>query len=132
MDTDLDNLPLSFRWTASDPETEAPERWYIRGIMPDGSFYGTIHIFEPGRPNSIDIAEGTLNPDTNYTLRALAQELLSWNTSDDTQGASAALGLGPLSTPVSVTYYSRSAEQSTERGQAFERFADILRKVLCD
>lgn len=132
MQPDLTREILCFRWNGPNPKTGEAVRFTIRGIRPDGSYYGTAFVYEPGQVEWIDCVDGVLASDANRRLRELAQALVDSNYDDATEGATAALGIGAIGSASLVLYYTRTDGKNIARSEMFEEIGDILRIAIAE
>ena len=130
MQPDITREILSFRWSGPNPMTGEAERFTIRGIRPDGSYYGTAFVYETGQVERIESVDGVLTTDANQRLSELAQALVDSNVDDATGGATAALGIGAIGSASLVLDYTRADEKNIARSEMFEEIGEIFRNAI--
>lgn len=131
MQPDITSEILSFRWSGPNPKTGEAERFTIRGVRPDGAYYGTAFVYRPGQVEWIDCVDGVLAADANQRLRELAQALVDSYIDGTAEGATAALGIGTIGSASLVLYYTRTDKKNI-RSEMFEEISDIFRIAIAE
>lgn len=120
------NASLIVVWNDDQPGARC--RWAIRGIHPDGSFYGCATFYD--EPRTADL-HGQLSPADNAEVWQVADGLRQL-AADNGQAADNArwdglLAEGAPSAPKVIFRYCRDDDQQSPMGRKFTSLKSLLR-----
>jgi hypothetical protein len=121
----MNNLILKWKEHCDDGEIVA---WFIRGISPDGSYYGEVVRHEERRVLTV---EGQLSTDDVKAI-ARIRTRFSFNAEAPPipyESFDGLLAMGEVSRPQVVYVYSQGAEENPDR-DSFLELIEILRPYL--
>ncbi len=120
---------IILRWSGVNPHTGRVESWYIRGIRPDGSFYGEIRIEDEGTCKLTNL-ERTLSSRENEELRMLVSDLSKYDprTRLDNTTCDGIIGLGQVTHPHVILRFSVAKHEGTEISTKFQRVIELIRQ----
>lgn len=136
----IEKKPMSFtessliiRWTES---RSSRFHWFIRGLRPDGSFYGEVRS-ENESPRESDGAtgvgcgiEGRISNDDIKHLTQLVAQIREHPCIDTDKSVVGLLAEGPVSKPVVVYRFCEGAAEKSKASDAFLAIIAILRPYI--
>jgi hypothetical protein len=125
------NEPFILKWQEGNGYRRT---WFIRGIRPDGSFYGDGTIRTETIARGFTIL-GRLSSADYQALLSLVSAITNMTkdvTHELTKDCDGVIGVGTPSQGRVVFRYSSAEHKDTEVGQLFLEIVDIVAKYLCE
>ncbi|PQO33397.1 hypothetical protein C5Y96_11155 [Blastopirellula marina] len=118
---------IILRWHPPQQGSGLGEMWFLRGIHPDGSYYGEIHVRIQGKLVGTSV-QGAISASQRHEIGELIKSLSQYEPSVRLPSGSwnGLIATGPIGSPVVVLKYAAAECPHKEIADKFARIVTLV------